>query len=64
MKKNRAPAGVATAEELELIKRAAIVAMFADDEPMDFSNSASQRPKTLVSTRNDETPFLAAQRRR
>lgn len=36
MKKNRAPAGIATAEELELIKRTAIVAMFADDELMDL----------------------------
>lgn len=36
MKKDRAPAGVATAEELEVIKRAAIVAMFADDELMDL----------------------------
>lgn len=36
MKKDRATAGVATAEELEVIKRAAIVAMFADDELMDL----------------------------
>lgn len=36
MKKDRAPAGVATVEELEVIKRAAIVAMFADDELMDL----------------------------
>jgi len=36
MKKNRAPADVATEEELERIKRAAIVAMFSDDELMDL----------------------------
>ncbi len=36
MRKNRAPAGVATVEELEIIKRTAIVAMFADDDLMDL----------------------------
>ncbi len=36
MKKDRAAAGVATAQELDVIKRAAIVAMFADDELMDL----------------------------
>lgn len=36
MRNNRAPAGIATGAELELIKRAAIVAMFADDELMDL----------------------------
>jgi predicted nucleotidyltransferase component of viral defense system len=36
MKRDRAPAGVATDEELKLIKRAAIVAMFANDELMDL----------------------------
>lgn len=36
MKKSRATAGVATAKDLEVIKRAAIVAMFADDELMDL----------------------------
>lgn len=36
MKNDRAPAGVATGEELQLIKRAAIVAMFADDELLDL----------------------------
>lgn len=36
MKKDRAPAGVATAEELKVIKRVAIVSMFADDELMDL----------------------------
>ncbi len=36
MKRDRAPAGVATDTELELIKRVAIVAMFADDELMDL----------------------------
>jgi hypothetical protein len=34
MKNDRAPAGVATSEELEVIKRAAILAMFAGDEFM------------------------------
>ncbi len=36
MKRDRAPAGVATDTELALIKRVAIVAMFADDELMDL----------------------------
>lgn len=36
MKRYRAPAGVATDAELELIKRVAIVAMVADDELMDL----------------------------
>ena len=36
MKKNRVSAGVVTAEELEVIKRVAIVSMFADDELMDL----------------------------
>jgi hypothetical protein len=36
MKKNRAPAGIATEEELDLIKRTAIVAMFSDDDLMDL----------------------------
>lgn len=36
MKKDRAPAGLATAGELDLIKRTAIVAMFSDDELLDL----------------------------
>jgi len=36
MKRNRAPAGVAKTEALEVIKRAAIVAMFSDEELMDL----------------------------
>lgn len=36
MKRTRAPAGVAKTEELEVIKRAAIVAMFSDEELMDL----------------------------
>lgn len=36
MKKDRATAGVATAADFEVIKRAAIVAMFTDDELMDL----------------------------